>query len=133
MNRPYENFYLRSLRDPAGFWGQAAEALHWERKWERTLDDSQPPFYRWFPGGLLNTCYNAVDRHVATGRADQAALIYDSPVTNTIKRYTYRQLRDEVARFAGALVNQGIAKGDRVIIYMPMVPETVIAMLACAR
>ncbi|MDH5486653.1 MAG: propionyl-CoA synthetase [Gammaproteobacteria bacterium] len=133
MNRPYESFYLRSLRDPAGFWAQAAEALHWERKWERTLDDSQPPFYRWFPGGLLNTCYNAVDRHVATGRADQPALIYDSPVTNTIKRYTYGQLRDEVAHFAGALVNQGIAKGDRVIIYMPMVPETVFAMLACAR
>ncbi|MDH3371665.1 MAG: propionyl-CoA synthetase, partial [Gammaproteobacteria bacterium] len=93
MNRPYESFYLRSLRDPAGFWAQAAEALHWERKWERTLDDSQPPFYRWFPGGLLNTCYNAVDRHVATGRADQPALIYDSPVTNTIKRYTYGQVR----------------------------------------
>jgi propionyl-CoA synthetase len=133
MNRPYESFYLRSLRDPAGFWAQAAEALHWDRKWERALDDSRPPFYRWFPGGMLNTCYNALDRHVASGRADQPALIYDSPVTDTVKRYTYRQLRDEVARFAGALVSQGIAKGDRVIIYMPMVPETVIAMLACAR
>src|SRR5262249_10564624 len=94
---------------------------------------SNPPFYRWFSGGVLNTCYNALDRHVDSGRGEQLALIYDSPVTGTIERYTYRQLRDAVARFAGMLEQQGIRKGDRVIIYMPMMPEAVIAMLGCAR
>jgi propionyl-CoA synthetase len=133
MKNAYREIYRRSLADPSGFWGDAAKDIHWERKWDRVLDDARTPFYRWFTGGVLNTCYNAVDRHVESGRADQAALIYDSPVTATIKRYTFRQLRDEIARFAGALVDQGIKKGDRVIIYMPMVPEAVIAMLACAR
>ncbi|HEX9813304.1 MAG TPA: propionyl-CoA synthetase [Burkholderiales bacterium] len=133
MKNAYREIYRRSLADPSGFWGDAAKDIHWERKWDRVLDDARTPFYRWFTGGVLNTCYNAVDRHVESGRADQAALIYDSPVTATIKRYTFRQLRDETARFAGALVDQGIKKGDRVIIYMPMVPEAVIAMLACAR
>src|SRR6185295_11809847 len=90
-------------------------------------------FYRWFPGAQVNTCYNALDRHVEGGRADQLALIYDSPVTSTVRTFTYRQLRDEVARFAGVLVRRGVARGDRVVIYMPMVPEAVIAMLACAR
>ena len=97
------------------------------------LDDSRAPFYRWFPGGQVNSCYNALDRHVEQGRADQAALIYDSPVTSTVRTFTYRELRDEVARFAGALAGRGVARGDRVVIYMPMVPEAVIAMLACAR
>jgi len=129
----YQAMYLRSLRDPEGFWGEAAEALHWERRWERVLDDSRAPFYRWFAGGLFNTCYNALDRHVENGRADQPALIYDSPVTRTVRTYTYRELRDEVARFAGALRSQGVDRGDRVIIYMPMIPQAVIAMLACAR
>jgi propionyl-CoA synthetase len=133
MKNAYADVYRRSLTDPAGFWAEAAQDIHWERKWDRVLDDTRKPFYLWFTGGVLNTCYNAVDRHVESGRADQAALIYDSPVTATIKRYTFRELRDEVARFAGALVDQGIKKGDRVIIYMPMVPEAVIAMLACAR
>ena len=133
MKNAYREIYRRSLADPSGFWGDAAKDIHWERKWDRVLDDARTPFYRWFTGGVLNTCYNAVDRHVESVRADQAALIYDSPVTATIKRYTFRQLRDETARFAGALVDQGIKKGDRVIIYMPMVPEAVIAMLACAR
>ncbi|BAU47940.1 propionyl-CoA synthetase [Sulfurifustis variabilis] len=129
----YQAMYLRSLRDPEGFWGEAAEALHWERRWERVLDDSRAPFYRWFAGGLFNTCYNALDRHVENGRAEQPALIYDSPVTRTVRTYTYRELRDEVARFAGALRSQGVDRGDRVIIYMPMIPQAVIAMLACAR
>ncbi|OGI68877.1 MAG: propionyl-CoA synthetase [Candidatus Muproteobacteria bacterium RBG_16_60_9] len=133
MKNSYDEIYRRSLADPAGFWAEAAQDIHWDRKWERVLDDTRKPFYRWFAGGVLNTCYNAVDRHVESGRAEQAALIYDSPVTATIKRYTFRELRDETARFAGALVDQGIKKGDRVIIYMPMVPEAVIAMLACAR
>ena len=125
--------YLRSLEDPAGFWADAAEAVHWYRKWDKVLDDSNEPFYRWFTGGKLNTCYNALDFHVDGGRADQAALIYDSPVTDTVQTFTYRELRDEVARFAGCLAGQGVGKGDRVIIYMPMVPQTVVAMLACAR
>ena len=133
MKNAYDEIYRRSLADPSGFWAEAAQDIHWDRKWERVLDDTRKPFYRWFAGGVLNTCYNAVDRHVESGRAEQAALIYDSPVTATIKRYTFRELRDETARFAGALVDQGIKKGDRVIIYMPMVPEAVIAMLACAR
>ena len=133
MTSKFDAVYARSITDPEGFWAEAAEDIHWDRRWDRVLDDSKQPFYRWFSGGLLNTCYNALDRHVAGGRAEQAALIYDSPVTGTIKKYTYRELRDEVARFSGALVQQGVEKGDRVIIYMPMIPEAVIAMLACAR
>jgi len=123
----------QSLRDPASFWGEAAEAIHWCRKWQKVLDDSHRPFYRWFVGGELNTCYNALDLHVEEGRGDQPALIYDSPVTNTIKVFTYRELRDQAATFAGALAGLGVGKRDRVIIYMPMVPEAVVAMLACAR
>ncbi len=129
----YEQAYARSLADPEGFWGDAARSIHWEKPWERVLDDSNPPFYRWFAGGELNTCYNAIDRHVEAGRGDQAALIYDSPVTGTKRTYSYTELRDEVARFAGVLARLGVTKGDRVIIYMPMVPEAPIAMLACAR
>ena len=129
----YLETYDRWRRDPEGFWADAAEAIHWERKWDRILDDRKPPFYRWYTGGVLNTCYNALDLHVDRGRGERAALIYDSPVTGTVKTYTYRELRDEVARFAGALSAHGVAKGDRVIVYMPMVPEAVIAMLACAR
>jgi propionyl-CoA synthetase len=133
MTTKYQASYLRSLRDPESFWAEAAHDLHWERRWDRVLDDERAPFYRWFRGGRLNTCYNALDRHVDTGRGEQLALIYDSPVTGTVTRYTYRQLRDEVARFAGALVALGVRQRDRVIIYMPMVPEAVIAMLGCAR
>ena len=129
----FDAIYQRSLRDPEGFWVEAAQAIHWDKPWEQVLDASQAPFYRWFAGGELNTCYNALDRHVEQGRADQLALIYDSPVTDTIRRYTYRELREQVALFAGVLKAYGVTKGDRVIIYMPMVPEAVIAMLACAR
>ncbi len=129
----YQEVHGRSLADPNGFWGEAAEAIHWEKRWGKVLDDSNPPFTRWFTGGVLNTCHNALDRHVENGRADQAALIYDSPVTDTVKRFTYRELRAVTARFAGALAALGVGKGDRVIIYMPMVPEAAIAMLACAR
>jgi propionyl-CoA synthetase len=133
MNNTYDAVYSRWLNDPQKFWAEAAEAVHWHKKWEKILDDSRPPFYRWFPGGLLNTCYNALDRHVESGRADQPALIYDSPVTGTVRTFTYRELLDQVARFAGVLVTQGVQKGDRVIIYMPMIPEAIVAMLACAR
>ncbi|TVR99257.1 MAG: propionyl-CoA synthetase [Rhodospirillales bacterium] len=134
MTGPYEKAYRRSIDDPNGFWGEAAEAISWYKKWDKVLDDSNKPFYRWFTGAEVNTCYNAVDRHVEAGRGDQAAVIYDSPVTgNTVRTYTYSQLKDEVARFAGALAAQGVGKGDRVIVYMPMVPEALIAMLGCAR
>jgi propionyl-CoA synthetase len=134
MTGEYRLAYERSLKDPEGFWGEAAEDIVWIKRWERVLDDSNKPFYRWFRGGQVNTCYNALDRHVDEGNGDRLALIYDSPVTGgTIRKYTYRQLRDEVARFAGVLAAEGVAKGDRVIVYMPMVPEAAIAMLACAR
>nr|MBS0021390.1 propionyl-CoA synthetase [Gammaproteobacteria bacterium] len=131
--RGYAAVYRRSIEDPNGFWGEAAEDLYWERRWDKVFDDANKPFYRWFSGGVLNTCFNALDLHVEQGRAEQLALIFDSPVTQTVRRFTYQQLRDEVARLGGALTAQGVEKGDRVIIYMPMVPEAVMAMLACAR
>jgi propionyl-CoA synthetase len=133
MKNRYDEIYAQWLHDPEGFWAEAAAAIHWYKKWDRVLDSSRTPFYRWFSGGMLNTCYNALDRHVESGRANQAALIYDSPVTGVVETFTYRELLDRVARFAGVLTGLGVQKGDRVIIYMPMVPETVIAMLACAR
>jgi propionyl-CoA synthetase len=133
MKSTYDSVYGGWLQNPESFWAEAAEAVHWYKKWERVLDASRPPFYRWFGGGLVNSCYNALDRHVEGGRAEQPALIYDSPVTGTIKTFTYSELQDEVARLAGVLVTQGVQKGDRVIIYMPMVPEAIFAMLACAR
>jgi propionyl-CoA synthetase len=129
----YDQVYARWQSDPETFWAEAAQSVDWYRPWDAVLDGSRPPFYRWFPGALVNTCYNALDRHVENGRADQSALIYDSPLTGVIQKYTYRELRDEVARFAGVLSDCGVGKGDRVIVYMAMVPETVIAMLACAR
>ena len=133
MSNAYNEAYQHSIDHPEDFWAGAAEDVHWFRRWERVLDRSGAPFYRWFTGAVTNTCYNALDRHIERGRGEQAALIYDSPVTNTIKTFTYRELRDLVARFAGALQNLGVVKGDRVIIYMPMIPEAVVAMLACAR
>ena len=133
MSNQYDAAFEKSIKDPNGFWGEAGESVHWYKKWDKVLDDSNKPFYRWFKGGEINTAYNALDYHIDQGRGAQAALIYDSPVTDTIKTFTYSQLRDEVAKFAGALAAQGVAKGDRVLIYMPMVPEAVIAMLATAR
>jgi len=133
MTNAYQGAYERSLNDPEGFWADAAQEIDWYKTWDKVLDDSQAPFYRWFAGAECNTCYNALDRHVAGGRADQAALIYDSPVTGTVKTYSYAELLDQVARFAGVLAGLGVSKGDRVIVYMPMVPEAAIAMLACAR
>jgi propionyl-CoA synthetase len=129
----YDEMFARSLAQPEAFWSEAAAAIDWTTPPVRVLDDSRAPLYRWFAGAEMNTCFNALDRHVERGRADQIALIYDSPVTGTVARYTYRELRDEVARFAGALLAEGVRRGDRVIIYMPMVPEAAIAMLACAR
>jgi propionyl-CoA synthetase len=130
---PYEEAFRRSIDDPEGFWGEAAGAVDWYREPARILDDANPPFYRWFAGGELNTCHNALDRHVEGGRAEQPALVYDSPVTGTVRRFTYRELLDQVASFAGVLARLGVRKGDRVVVYMPMIPEAVIAMLACAR
>jgi len=129
----YRAVHARSLKEPEGFWAEQAEAIDWTRRWDKVLDPSRAPFYRWYAGGELNACYNALDRHVERGRADQTALIYDSPVTNSKQSFTYRELRDHVARLAGAIAAQGVGKGDRVIIYMPMIPEAVMAMLACAR
>ncbi|MGA8977738.1 MAG: AMP-binding protein, partial [Pedococcus sp.] len=132
-NGAYRAAYDESLADPDAFWGRAAQAIDWITPPPRVLDDDRPPFYRWFTGGTLNTCFNALDRHVIAGRGDQAALHYDSPVAGTQQTFTYADLLDRVATFAGALASLGVAKGDRVIVYMPMVPEAVIAMLACAR
>src|SRR5437762_541022 len=129
----YVETYRRSLEKPEEFWAEAAEAIEWERRWDRVLDDSRPPFYRWFAGARLNTCWNALDRHVAAGHGERLALIWDSPVTEKTLRLTYRDLRDRTARFAGVLAGLGVKTGDRILIYMPMVPEAAIAMLACAR
>lgn len=133
MTNAYEVAFQRAIKNPEEFWGEAAKNCHWYKKWDKVLDDSNRPFYRWFVGGELNSCYNALDYHIENGRGNQTALIYDSPVTNQIKKFTYTQLRDEVATFAGALADVGVKKGDCVIIYMPMIPEAAIAMLGCAR
>ncbi|MBA2641193.1 MAG: propionyl-CoA synthetase [Nocardioidaceae bacterium] len=129
----YADAFHRSIDDPETFWSEQAGLVDWFSQPERALDDSNPPLYRWFPGGTLNTCFNALDRHVVAGRGDQPALIYDSPVTGQQRSFTYAELLERVAAFAGALRQLGVAKGDRVLIYMPMIPEAVISMLACAR
>jgi len=129
----YSEAFKESLESPETFWGRAAEEITWYKKWDQVLDVSNLPFSRWFVGGELNTCYNALDRHVESGRGEQAALIYDSPVADTIRTYTYAEMLDRVSRIAGFLTSLGIKKGDRVVIYMPMIPEAAMAMLACAR
>jgi len=129
----YREAYRRSIEDPEGFWSEQARLVDWIKRPRQVLDDSRAPFYRWYPDGTLNTCYNALDRHVVAGHADRTALVYDSPVTGTSRRYSYAELLERVAAFAGALRGLGVEKGDRVVIYLPMVPEAVIAMLACAR
>jgi len=129
----YADAFRRSLDDPQGFWGAAASGIEWYTEPTVILDTSNPPFYRWFADGSMNTCFNALDRHVRAGRGDQAALIYDSPVTGASRTFSYTELLDEVARFAGVLRGLGVGKGDRVVIYLPMIPEALIAMLACAR
>jgi propionyl-CoA synthetase len=129
----YEGAHAQSLAQPARFWAAAADQIEWVRRPRAVMDESHPPMTRWFPGGMLNTFYNAVDLHVALGRGDQDALVYDSPVTGTLRRFTYRELQAEVARLAGVLRDLGVEKGDRVILYMPMIPEAVVGMLASAR
>ena len=129
----YRHAYDEATRSPEIFWQRAATAIVWNTPYKSVLDASRAPHYRWFPGGELNTCYNAIDVHVESGRAEQLAVVYDSPVTSAKRTFTYRQLLVQVSRFAGVLVSLGVAKGDRVVIYMPMIPETLIAMYACAR
>jgi len=129
----YRDVWQRSIDEPEAFWGEAAKAIDWYRAPSTVLDRSKDPIYEWFPDGEMNTCFNALDRHVLAGNADRLALIYDSPVTDTKATYTYAQLLDEVSRFAGVLRGLGAKKGERVVIYMPMIPEALIAMLACAR
>ncbi|MEZ5186514.1 MAG: propionyl-CoA synthetase [Candidatus Nanopelagicales bacterium] len=129
----YRETYQRSLYDPDGFWADAAQAIEWVQEPTIVCDDSAAPLYRWFPDGVLNTCFNAVDRHVEAGRGDQPALHYVSPVTDTMETLTYAELLQEVSTFAGVLAQLGVGKGDRVVLSMPMIPEAVIAMLACAR
>ena len=133
MSKNHQTTHQNSIHQPELFWAEAAQQIDWIKPWEQVLDDSRQPFYRWFSGGTLNTCYNAVDRHVINGLGEQTAVIYDSPVTGSKKSYTYLQLKDEVSRLAGVLTELGASKGDRVIIYMPMVAEAIFAMLACAR
>ncbi|ATX65834.1 propionyl-CoA synthetase [Roseinatronobacter bogoriensis] len=129
----YAQLHQRSITDPNGFWMEQAQAIDWTTPPSKALFDDKAPLFEWFRDGQVNTCWNALDRHVENGRADQLAVIHDSPVTNSITRLTYREMRDQVAKLAGALSAQGVTKGDRVIIYMPMVPEALMAMLACAR
>lgn len=129
----YREAYQSASEEPDAFWPDVAKNLVWDRKWIRVIDDYNRPFTKWFPGGEISVCYNAVDRHVEAGKGDNVAIIYDSPVTNVIAKITYKELKDQVSRLAGVLKKWGIRKGDRVIIYMPMIPETIYAMLACSR
>src|SRR6056297_2577435 len=132
--KKYLELYEKSLKQPDEFWGEIAEDLHWYKKWDKVLDDSNAPFYRWFVGGEMNTCYNAVDKWaVNRDTKDRAAYIWESPETGTTKTITYEELYKLVNEFAGVLKNSGLEKGDRVVIYLPMVPEAAVAALACAR
>jgi propionyl-CoA synthetase len=129
----YDQTFKQSIENPDEFWGKAAEDVKWIKKYDKVVHTDKPPFYRWFKGGKINTCYNALDRHVDEGNGDRTALIFDSAMTNTKKKFSYKELRDKTAQLAGALQQSGVKKGDRVIIYMPMIPEAIQAMLACAR
>ena len=129
----YSATHRASIETPEEFWAKAAEGIDWDQRWDSVLDNPDPMTYRWFSGGRLNTCYNALDRHVERGRGDQAAIIYDSAVTDSKRTISYSELLSEVANFAGVLAAQGVSKGDRVIVYMPMIPEAIVAVLACAR
>ena len=129
----FKEIYQKSISKPEEFWKEISNDIFWFRKPTKILDNNKPPFYKWFGDGVTNSCYNALDIHIDEGRGDKTALIYDSPITNKKGKFTFKQLKDKVSKFAGALSNQGVKKGDRVIIYMPMVPEAVVAMLACGR
>src|SRR5882672_2747192 len=132
-NSRYHQVRARSLADPEGFWGEAARDIDWVEPAKKIFDPGSGPYGRWFAGAVVNTCYNALDRHVAGGRADQVALIHDSPLAGRVTKLTYAEMLAEVKTLAAIMADFGVAKGDRVILYMPMVPEAVVAMLACAR
>jgi len=133
MNKKFSEIYQNSIKNPEDFWQEVSNDIFWFKKPTKILNKSNPPFYKWFEDGVTNTCYNALDLHIDEGRGEKLALIYDSPITGNKKQFTYKELKEKVSKFAGALKNQGVNKGDRVIIYMPMIPEAVIAMLACGR
>jgi len=133
MYKTYEEAFKKSIENKDEFWAEAAQDIQWIKQWDKVLDDSRLPFYRWFAGAKVNTCYNALDYHVENGGGEKVAVIYDSPVTNTVQKITYRELLRDVAEFAGVLTSLGVDKGDRVIIYMPMIPQTMVAVLACTR
>src|ERR1700736_4901433 len=132
-NSRYHEVHARSLRDPEGFWGEAAREIDWIVSAKKVFDPSMGLYGRWFAGAVVNTCYNALDRHVAGGRAQQGAVIHDSPLSGSVTKFTYAELLHEVKALAAIMAGFGVVKGDRVILYMPMVPEAVVAMLACAR
>lgn len=133
MPATYAETYAASSRDPEGFWLDAAASLAWDKEPTRAIDDSRAPIYSWYPDGMLNVSYNALDRHVLAGRGEATALVYDSAVLGIQQRFSYSQLLEQVATFAGVLRSQGVGQGDRVLIYLPMIPQAHIAMLACAR
>ena len=133
MTEKFNKIYTESINHPEKFWQEASNDIFWFKKPTKILNKSNPPFYKWYENGITNTCYNALDIHIDKGKGKQTALIYDSPITGTKNKFSYEELRTKVSKFAGALKNQGVNKGDRVIIYMPMIPEAVVAMLACAR
>ena len=133
MSEKFNKIYEQSIKNPESFWQEASNDIFWFKKPSKILNNSNPPFYKWFEDGITNTCYNALDIHIDQGKGDKTALIYDSPITGNKNKYTFKELKVKVSKFAGALKDQGVIKGDRVIIYMPMIPEAVIAMLACAR
>ena len=132
MSKKFSEIYEQSIKNPEKFWQEASNDIFWFKKPTKILNKSNPPFYKWFEDGITNTCYNALDIHIDQGRGKKIALIYDSPITGNKSQFTYEELRLKVSKFAGGLKEQGVNKGDRVIIYMPMIPEAVIAMLACA-
>ena len=133
MSSKFNQIYENSIKNPEKFWQEASEDIFWFKKPSKILNKSIPPFYKWFEDGVTNTCYNALDIHIDKGKGKKTALIYDSPITRNKSKLSYEELRSKVSKFAGALINQGVKKGDRIIIYMPMIPEAVIAMLACGR
>ena len=133
MNPNFEKIYNKSIKNPEEFRKNVADDMFWFKKPSKILNKSNPPFYKWYEDGVTNTCYNALDFHIDNGRGERTALIYDSPITGNKKKFSYKELTEKVSKFAGALLNQGVKKGDRVIIYMPMIPEAVVGMLACGR
>ena len=133
MSKKFNEIYHESINNPEDFWREASENIFWFKKPSKILNKSNPPFYKWYEDGVTNTCYNALDFHIDQGKGSKTALIYDSPITGNKNKFSYEELRSKVSKFAGALKDQGVNKGDRVIIYMPMIPEAMFSMLACAR